>query len=296
MSVAIVYNHSLQNLFGKIAESICKEVQAIGEESFVIDNFTLSKIPDDKINFSKCIFFDKDIIQGIRLEMLGVRLFNNIGAIEACDDKRRSTELLRHDFKVPKTIYYPLIFKHDSIFFEAFANEIAKQLSLPVVAKAAFGSLGMQVFLLNTVNEIIEFQNKYYPTPHLYSEFIKESRGRDMRVYIVGGKICASMIRENKNDFRSNISLGGKGIPFQPSEQISLLAADICNTLSLDFAGIDLLFSDDDKPYICEVNSNAMFTETDKICKTNIAAEIAAYVVNTQSQSTMDLGDLFNLL
>ena len=283
MSTAIVYNKSIEDMFFDMVFSIKKELENLGEDCFLIDNISLAALSDEEINFKKCIFFDKDIIQGMRLELLGVRLFNNIGSIELCDDKRKCNELIKRDFRVPETIYYPLVFKENDTFFSNFANKVSEKLSLPLIAKTAFGSGGEQVFLLKSIEEVINFQKKYYKVPHLYSKFIEESKGKDIRVYVVGEKVVASMLRENENDFRSNIIMGGHGSPFKISEEIKETAINLCKLLGLDFAGIDFLFSNDGNHYVCEVNSNAIFTAISKICNINIAKEIAQWVKEMKS-------------
>ena len=67
------------------------------------------------------------------------------------------------------------------------------------------------------------------------------------------------MLRENKNDFRSNISNGGTGCKFEPKQEYLDIAVKAANTLGLDFAGVDVMFGPDDEPIICELNSNPQF-------------------------------------
>ena len=284
MSVAVIYNKSIEETFSSMVNDLKREFETLGEDCFVIDNITLGKLPDKAISFEKCVFFDKDCVQGMRLELLGVKLFNNIGSIELCDDKRKCTEFLKKDFKLPETVCYPLIFRPDSDFFVQFAKETSERLSLPLIAKKAFGSWGEQVYLLNTVDEIIDFQQMNWSVPHLYCRFIKESRGRDLRVYVVGEEAAGAMLRENKFDFRSNIACGGSGQAFPLSAEIEKTAVDICRYLSLDFGGVDFLYSEDGGMYVCEVNSNAMFTTINQVCGVNIAKKIAGHVVNSRSR------------
>lgn len=271
----LVYNKSIEKAFLPVCDDLRREFSELGEKCRIIDNLTMWSLKKEDVDFENCVFLDKDMALGQRLEQWGVRLFNNLGSIELCDDKRKTAEFLRDSFKIPETVCYPLIYSADHSFFEEFANDLVQKLSLPVVAKFAFGSWGQQVFLLNSVEEIIDFQKINYRTPHLYCKFIPESRGKDIRVYYADGKAVAAVKRENKNDFRSNIALGGTAAVHQLTEKEKTAAEEACRFLNLNFGGADLLFSEDGEPYICEVNSNAMFTATQKVSGVNIAKHIA---------------------
>lgn len=269
----LLYNKSIENAFLPLCLKLEEEFLKLGENCRIADNRTVWKMEEP--DFENCVFLDKDMILGQRLEQKGVRLFNNLGSIELCDDKRKTAEYLKGSFKIPETVCYPLTYREDPDFFESFADQVTEILRLPVVAKLAYGSWGEQVFLLQNKQEIIDFQKKYYTVPHLYCKFIKESRGRDLRVYFADGKAVAAVKRENKHDFRSNIALGGSGKNHILTENEKKTAEEVCRFMSLDFGGVDLLFSEDGEPYICEVNSNAMFTATQAVTGVNIARRIA---------------------
>jgi RimK family alpha-L-glutamate ligase len=77
----------------------------------------------------------------------------------------------------------------------------------------------------------------------------------------VGDKVAAAMLRYNPNDFRSNVSNGGKTQAIELSSQQAQVALAACKAIGLDFAGVDLLLSKDG-PLVCEVNSNPHFKST----------------------------------
>ena len=86
------------------------------------------------------------------------------------------------------------------------------------------------------------------------------------------------MLRQaTDEDFRSNISRGGEGIPYQITEEIEWLGGESARLLDLNIAGVDLLF-DNGGYKICEVNSSPGFEGMDKYTHTNIAEEIVNYV------------------
>jgi RimK family alpha-L-glutamate ligase len=279
MKIPIIINHSIP-YFKYSAENIAEGIKKSGNIPVILNN-TEARTRTDIEFFEKCVFLDKDIPLGLKMEISGTRLFNNIGSIELCSDKRRINTFLKNDFPVPKTIDYPLTYFPNEVFFNEFTEMIADELGLPVVAKLAFGSQGREVFLLNSKVEITDFQRKYYLTPHLYQKFIETSKGRDRRVYVVGKKAVASIIRENKNDFRSNMAIGGSATKAEIPEEINTLCVDAAGILGLDFCGIDLLFSDEG-PLICEVNSNALFSTLNEVCKIETGHLIAEHVVSVK--------------
>ncbi len=277
---AVLYNRSLETIFGNQARAVAKELDCPCRYT---DELLFLK--DDQIEFRKCVYFDKDIITGLRLELLGIRLYNNIGSIELCDDKRRTGELLRHDLKVPETVTSPLLFSDDPAFRKDFSDRVGERLGFPLVAKLAFGSLGQQVKLIHTREELQNCCEEWKNKPHLFQKYIEPSKGKDIRIYVVGGQAVAAMERHNPKDFRSNIGAGGHGEKITPPAGFEQAAIDACALLGLDFGGVDLLYGPDGEPIICEVNSNALFNELNTVCDVHIEKRIAELVQTEQAKS-----------
>ena len=82
----------------------------------------------------------------------------------------------------------------------------------------------------------------------------------------------------DQGDFRANLSIGGKMQKYQPTPEQCELALRCCRVIGLDFAGVDLLFGDDDKPIVCEINSNAHFKNIFDCTGVNAAVEIITYI------------------
>jgi ribosomal protein S6--L-glutamate ligase len=114
----------------------------------------------------------------------------------------------------------------------------------------------------------------------LIQEYVEEAAGKDLRVFIIGGKVIASMQRNAQGDeFRSNIALGGIGNVVQltaEEEKISLAAA---KALKLDFAGVDLLRSNRG-PVVMEVNCNPGLEGITEVTGIDIAKEIVKYAIS----------------
>ena len=209
------------------------------------------------------IFFDKDIYLAQRLEMLNIPVFNSSNSICLCDNK---------------SLTYLELSKKD-ITNTSFVDKAISKLGLPLIIKEAYGSFGQQVYLLNSKEEILDLiKNKIIYKDFLFQKFIKTSCGKDIRVNIVGGKIVNAIYRENKSDFRSNISNGGNAKVIKLNSKQEEIALKAFNALNLDFAGIDILFGENDNPIICEVNSNFHFYSTYKVTGVNLADYIRDYM------------------
>lgn len=281
---AVLYNRSLEKIFGNQARAVARELDC---PCLYTDEILFRK--DSEIEFQKCIYFDKDVITGLRLETLGIRLYNNIGSIELCDDKRRTVQLLQNEGNVPETFCYPLLFADDPIYRGEFLRRAEERLGFPMIAKLAFGSLGQQVRLLKNREELEDCSEEWKQSPHLFQKFVETSRGRDVRIYVVNGRAVAAMERRNDSDFRSNIGSGGNGRKITAPEGFEQTAIDACALLGLDFGGVDLLYGPDGRPLICEVNSNALFNELNAVCGVQVEKHIAE-AVRTEPQ---DLSGLF---
>ena len=226
------------------------------------------------------IFYDKDTYLAERLESLGVKLYNSARAIALCDNKiLMYQELIKAGLRIPRTFIAPKTFEGLGYTSLSFLDKIEKEIGYPMVIKEAYGSFGEQVYLANSHKEAEEIISKIGYKDFLIQEFIASSKGRDVRLNVVGDKVIVSMLRKNKDDFRSNISSGGAGSLYEPSEEFISLALKATKALGLDFAGVDLLFDKNDKPIICEVNSNPQFGSTLKATGVNLAEMIADYIL-----------------
>ena len=217
-------------------------------------------------------YFIKAIIR--HLERLGVILINGSESIDAVKDKLYSQQILgQSNLPVPKT----LLVKHpiDVEFVE-------RSLNYPIIVKTLSGSFGAGVFLVENRKQLKQLMRMAEITKPSYNiiiqEFIEDSYGKDLRVFVLNGKVVGCMMRQSTDDdFRANITRGGEGIPYQITEEIEFLSGECARLLNLDIAGVDLLF-DDGHYKVCEVNSSPGFEGMDKYCNTNIAEQIVTYV------------------
>ena len=231
----------------------------------------------DKPDF--VVFWDKDIYLAKRLEQNNIRLFNSASAIELCDNKiLMYQELSKQNVLIPRTFVAPKTFEGLGYSKLGFVDAVTREVGWPIVIKEAYGSFGEQVYLARNMEEAEKIISQIGYHDFLMQEFIASSKGKDIRINVVGDKVIASMLRENKNDFRSNISNGGTGVNFAPEQDYIDLAIKATKSLGLDFAGVDVMFGKDG-PIICEVNSNPQFASTLQATGINLADYIADYIL-----------------
>ena len=227
------------------------------------------------------LFWNKDIVLGSALEAKGLRLFNPSEAIRLCDNKALTVMALANKIKMPKTISLPMTF--DTIGYNGFdfIDAIADELGYPFVIKECYGSYGGQVYLADCKEKAETILRNVGAGDCIAQEYISTSFGRDIRVYVVGNQVVAAMERRNDHDFRANITNGGSAHPFTLTKNQEEMALAAARELKLDFAGVDLLFSKDDEPVLCEVNSNAQFIGLFEATGINIPDHIYEYILST---------------
>lgn len=224
------------------------------------------------------LFWDKDIRLARLLEKLGIRLFNCADSIEMCDDKARTyLELLGSGIRMPRTVIAPKTFRLEGYPNLDFLQQVEQKLGYPMVVKECYGSFGQQVFLVHDDAELTECLRGIKNRPFLFQEYVAASKGRDIRIQMVGQRAAAAMYRFNPRDFRANITNGGSMKAYEPDEAQLCMARQVMEALRLDFAGVDILFGEGGEPVLCEVNSNAHFVNIFQCTGVNAAEEIVRY-------------------
>ena len=233
----------------------------------------------DKPDF--VLFWDKDLPLARDLEDAGLPVFNSSESVRLCDDKILTFQALRKSgICMPETIPVPFAFSGVNWDAEPFVDAAASVLGYPLVIKAAHGSFGQQVWLAQNRTELVARLNALSPEPALLQRFVASSAGRDKRLYVVGNKVAAAMVRTSKGDFRANIALGGSGEAAEADEEEREIALRACADLGLTFGGVDLLFGEDGHPLLCEVNSNAHIKNLSFLSGIPLADEILSEVLN----------------
>ena len=267
------------------ASRIAEELNALGVQTemrlngaFDADIFSSRVRLAQKPDF--VVYLDKDKYLSRLWEKEGVRLFNSADGVEVCDDKMLTyIALANGGVEIPDTLPAPLCYYPDARVREEYCRVVEERLGYPLVVKKSFGSWGMDVNLIQNFAELTKIAEEYKLFPHLYQKYIAAKRGEDTRVLVIGGKAVAAMRRRNDGDFRSNIEAGGKGEKAAPPPAFFETAERCAHILKLDYCGVDIL-DEDGVPYVCEVNSNALFNEAERVTGVNVAGAYARYMVD----------------
>ena len=150
----------------------------------------------------------------------------------------------------------------------------------PFILKKLKGTQGKAVYLINDVDKAHKKIGKYIRKrkPFLIQEYIKESKGSDLRCFVVGGNVVAAMRRTAANgDFRANIHAGGKGENIELSPAEEEMAVKAATRLGLHIAGVDILQSNKG-PMLLEVNSSPGLQGIEGATKIDIASHIIRHI------------------
>ena len=248
------------------------------------------------------IFYDKDITLAAALEKMGYRLYNSADAIDVCDSKVKTAEKIAEynlnckddeaKILMPKTYKVPFTYENigikDSYSFD-FLDYVEKDLceagkgelsgAYPMVIKESNSSFGMGVHLAGSREEAVKLICEYGNKECIIQEYLSYSSGRDYRLQMVSDKCVCAMMRSNENDFRANITNGGKMSEYKPTDEDLILARNVMKCLKLDFAGIDIMHDKSGRVVFLEANSNAHFKNIYDLTGINTAEKMIEYIV-----------------
>jgi len=210
-----------------------------------------------------------------QLEMQGVYTVSSSIAINRSRDKLRSLQLLaRAGVGIPKTIV-----SRNSTDIDDLIEKVG---GTPVIIKLARGTHGNGVVLAESKKAAKSVLQAFYLTNEdgtnvLLQEFVKESAGTDIRAFVVGGRVVASMKRQSlDDDFRSNLHRGGEGTVVKLTDEETKMAIKAAKAMGLNIAGVDLMRSARG-PLVLEVNSSPGFG-VEKVTGRNVALPIIEYI------------------
>lgn len=221
-----------------------------------------------------------------QLEMQGVYTVSSSIAITRSRDKLRSLQLLaKSGVGIPKTVV-----SRNTADIDNLLDQLG---GMPIIIKLARGTHGNGVVLAETKKAAKSVLQAFYLTNDdgtniLLQEFIKESAGTDIRAFVVGGRVVASMKRQSlDDDFRSNLHKGGEGTTIKLTEEEKKMAIKAAKAMGLNVAGVDLMRSSRG-PLILEVNASPGFG-IEKVTGRNVAEAIIEYVeLNAKRRNKKD--------
>lgn len=259
MKFWIIYSAKLENHSSPILMSEEASRQGLDHSLFFYEYFSI-KTEDGK----KRLFYKDEVIQhypdvvlfrgynhGLMklLEQKGAMVINNAQTALLSKDKWMSHQLLgQHGIQQPTTL---LVDENSS--FDGFASSLGK----PFVLKDRTGQKGHNVFLIE--NQTQYKQALENNTSFLAQQYVKNSHGTDVRVFVVGDKLFGMRRTNNTGGFKTNLAEGIICKPISLNKQQKNLAKNIASILGLKIGSVDFLV-DGNNWVFCEANSNAAFS------------------------------------
>lgn len=183
------------------------------------ENEVLSYLLNNKVTFA--IYRGRNYKLVEQLEEKGIRCFNNHFTNKIANDKYLTYQFL-------SSMNLPVIPSFSSI------EEVGE---FPLIMKSVDGHGGQEVYLINDKKaaETKQKENKRY----VYQKFYQNNS--DLRLYVLNKQVVGAVLRQNKNDYRSNFSLGGDVKAYKPSKRLVDLATKVATLLNADYIGVDFI-------------------------------------------------------
>ena len=231
---------------------------------------------------SSITYFGTAVVR--QFEQMDVYAPNTSSGIRNSRDKLAAHQILaRHSIRMPKTT-----FVRDRADIMAAIDRVG---GAPVVIKLLEGTQGLGVMLApDTVVASAMIETLQVSRQNvLVQEYIAESKGRDVRAFVVGNRVVGAMRRSaSGDDFRSNLHRGGstEGIDLPPD--FAAAALQSAQILGLRVAGVDMLESDRG-PLVMEVNSSPGLQGIERATGLDIAREIIRFIDNQVAFPDLDV-------
>ena len=210
-----------------------------------------------------------------QFEAMKVYCLNSASAITQSRDKLFSLQLLlRNGVDIPTTGFANSPLDTD--------NLIKMVGGPPLIVKLLEGTQGKGVVLAETKKAAESVINafKSLNANILVQEFIKEANGKDLRLFVVDGKVVASMQREAApGEFRANIHMGGTASVIKPTADEKRIALKAAKAMDLRVAGVDIIRSSKG-PLLLEVNSSPGLEGIEGATNKDIAGEMIKAIEN----------------
>lgn len=209
------------------------------------------------------------------MQLMGVPMLNDYNAILRAKSKLKTLQTLSH-YGVP-------VVKTMVINSPQYLSQATKFIGeFPIIMKTIYGSYGEGVAIVESDRSAKSTYGLLEGSlgggnAILLQEYIAEADGKDVRLFVVGGEVIASMQRNAEDgDFRSNVGQGGTGAPYTPTEEEIHLAIRATKAIGLEISGVDIIQTKHG-PAIMEVNANPGFEELEEVTGHNVAGDIIEY-------------------
>ncbi len=208
-----------------------------------------------------------------QFETMGVYPLNESIAIARSRDKLRSLQILaKRNIPMPKTG-----FAHSPSNTEALIEMVG---GTPVVIKLLEGTQGKGVILADSHPSAVSTINAFkgLDVNILVQEYIQESKGSDIRCFVIGDKVVAAMQRTAKEgEFRANVHQGGTATKVKLTKEDRLMAIKAAKAMGLRVAGVDLIRSHRGS-LVLEINSSPGLEGIERVTSVDIAGKIIEFI------------------
>jgi ribosomal protein S6--L-glutamate ligase len=208
-----------------------------------------------------------------QFDMMGVPVLNHAVSIARSRDKLRAMQLLtKRDLDIPTTVC-----TKSTAYLDAALQLVEGP---PAIVKLHQGTQGVGVMLAETRQSVQSTLESFWSLGQdiILQEFVAESKGRDIRVIVVGGKVVAAMRRRaRRGEFRSNLHRGGdaEGLSKLPPRyaKAAIAAAEV---MALEVCGVDMLETRRG-PRILEINSSPGLEGIERATQKDVASAIVQH-------------------
>ena len=192
------------------------------------------------------------------MEGMGVLCINPADCKDITSDKLRTFQIARRvipEIPIPKTML---------IVPGTEAGQVADYIGYPVVLKVLHGEGGAGVVLVESEGELkrmLSMVSACKPGDQMIAQqAIMTSKGRDLRVMVLGDGVMGSLVRINPGNFTSNVHQGGYAAAFDAPENIKEAAVRLAKAIGIKMGSVDFLFGKNEGEfYLCEANSSIGF-------------------------------------
>ena len=227
-------------------------------------------------------FFGTSVVR--QFEQMGVFCANSALGIANSRDKLRSLQILsRFEVGIPTTEF--VRDKRDVL------PAIERVGGAPVIIKLLEGTQGVGVILADSVSVAQAIIETLQSTKQnvLIQKFVSESKGRDLRAFVIGDRVVGAMRRRAQGDeFRSNVHRGGQVESIELESAYEETAVRAAQIMGLRVAGVDML-EGKDGPSIMEVNSSPGLEGIENATGKDIAGAIVDYVADNAQYPELDI-------
>lgn len=208
-----------------------------------------------------------------QFEMMKVFSTTESQALVRSRDKLRSMQILtRSGVGIPKTVF--------TNYSKDVGSIVDSVGGAPCIIKLLEGTQGLGVVLAETKKAAVAVCEAFNSLKArvIVQEFIKESRGIDIRAFVVDGRVVGAMKRTGKEgEFRSNLHRGGTAQLIDLTHEEEVTAIKAAKALGLHVAGVDMLQSERG-PLVIEVNSSPGLEGIEGATGKDIAGEIVKFI------------------